>query len=67
MSEPEGPPEFVVLSIEEALDLLGHPEDAHQSFPEQGLLSGAVLIDDQIRMLNRTLGFDDPEGRDDGY
>jgi hypothetical protein len=67
VTEPEGPPEFIILTIDEALELLGHLEDAHQSFLAHGLLSGAVLIDDQIRMPNRKLGFDDPEGQDDGY
>ena len=60
-------PEQIVFTIDEALDLLSHLEDAHQSFLDQGLLSGAVLIDGQIRMLNRKLGFDDPGGRDDEY
>ena len=66
MTQPGEPPEQIVFTIDEALDLPGHLEDAFQSFLEQGLLSGAVLIDDPIRLLNRKLGFANPEGRDDG-
>jgi hypothetical protein len=65
MSGSEGPPEFVVLTIEEALDLLSHLEDARSSFHEAGLFSGALLIEDPIRLLNRKLGFDDLGGHDE--
>jgi hypothetical protein len=65
MADPVGPPEFVVLTIDEALDLLSALEDARSSFLETGLLSGAVLIEDPIRTLSLRLGFDDPGGDDE--
>ena len=65
MSEPNEPPELIVLTIEEALDLLSL-EDARSSFLKLGLFSGALLIEAPLRLLNRKLGFDDP-GEDDEH
>ena len=65
MSDPTEPPVEIVLSLDEALDLLSHLEDALTSFEEAGLLSGAVLIDDSIKMLTRKLGFSDSGDADD--
>ena len=60
MSHSEGPPESVVLTLDEALDLLSHLEDARASLEEAGMFGGAILIEEPIRLLNRKLGFDDP-------
>lgn len=60
MSEPAGPPEQIVFTIDEALDLLSHLEDARSSFEEAGMLDGSLLIEEPIRLVNRKLGFDDP-------
>lgn len=65
MSEPHEPPNEIVLSLDEALDLLSLLEDAFTSFEEVGLLAGAVLIDGAIQMLARKLGFDDLGGSDE--
>ena len=64
MSGSEGPPEEIVLTIDEA-DLLSHLEDARSSLEEARMLSGALLIEEPIRLLNRKLGFDDPGDADD--
>lgn len=60
MSEPTGPPAQIVLTIDEALDLLSHLEDAKSSFEEAGMFAGAIVIEEPLRLLNRKLGFDDP-------
>jgi hypothetical protein len=65
MSGSEGPPEEIVLTIDEALDLLSHLEDARSSLEEARMLSGALLIEEPIRLLNRKLGFEDPGDADD--
>lgn len=64
MSEPE-PPDDVSLSLDEALEMLAVLEDARDHMIDSGYLAGAVPVEDQIRLLSRRLGFDDPFGGPD--
>lgn len=66
MNDPEEPPQAITLSVEEALDVLAVLEEARESFYESDFLGGVIGVEDSIRMLSRKLGFNDPEGRDDG-
>ena len=64
-SLPEPPPE-VVLSLDEALDLLAALEDARDALIQSGHLAVVVIVEVEVRRISRRLGFDDPEGRDHG-
>lgn len=64
MPEDE-PPDSVVLSLDEALDLLAALEDARDHMIDGGHLAGVLPIEEQIRLLSRRLGFDDPFGGPD--
>jgi hypothetical protein len=59
--EPE-PPSDIRYSLDGALLLLGILEDARDALIDSGQLALVVAAEDQIRLLNRKLGFDDPEG-----
>ncbi len=60
-SQPE-PPDRVAYDLDGALLLLGVLEDARDALTDSGHLAVVVGIEDQVRLLNRKLGFDDPEG-----
>ena len=60
-TEP-GPPNDIHYSLDGALLLLGILEDARDALIDSGQLALVVAAEDQIRLLNRKLGFDDPEG-----
>ncbi len=59
--EPQ-PPNHVSYDLDGALLLLGILEDARDALIDSGHLALVVAAEDQIRLLNRKLGFDDPEG-----
>jgi hypothetical protein len=61
VSPPE-PPDGIEYDLDEALDLLAALEDARDLMIDGGHLAGVVPVEDQIRLLNRRLGFDDPDG-----
>jgi hypothetical protein len=56
------PPGEIRLSLDDALSLLGALEDARDALIESGHLSVVVPVEAEIRMLNRRLGFGDPDG-----
>lgn len=60
-TEPE-PPNDISYDRDGALLLLGILEDARDALIDSGQLVLVVAAEDQIRLLNRKLGFDDPEG-----
>jgi hypothetical protein len=60
--EPE-PPDEVRLSLDDALHLLGALEDARDALLDSRHLTVVADIEDQVTMLSRRLGFDDPDGR----
>lgn len=59
---PAEPPDQVSYTLDGALVLLGVLEDARDALIDTGYLALVVAAEDQIRLLNRKLGFDDPEG-----
>ena len=61
MSAPE-PPDGVEFDLDEVLGLLAVLEDARDLMIDGGHLAGVVPVEDQIRLLSRKLGFDDPFG-----
>lgn len=60
-NDPE-PPNGISYGLDDALVLLGVLEDARDALIDSGALALVVAAEDQIRVLNRKLGFDDPEG-----
>ena len=60
-SKPE-PPSHVSYGLDGALLLLAVLEDARDVLTDSRHLTVVVGIEDQVRLLNRKLGFDDPEG-----
>ncbi len=64
MSDPSDiePPSQVSYGLDAALDLLAALEDARDALTDSGHLTVVVEIEDQVRLLSRKLGFDDPEG-----
>jgi hypothetical protein len=64
-TEPE-PPDEVVLSLDEALAILGALEDARGALIDSRQLAVVMSIESEIKVLSRRLGFDDPEGGSDG-
>lgn len=64
MTFPSGqePPRHVWYSLEAALELLGALEDARDALTDSGHLTVGVALEEQVRDLNRRLGFNDPEG-----
>jgi hypothetical protein len=60
-TDPE-PPDRISYTLDGALVLLGVREDARDALIDAGHLAVVVAAEDQIRLLNRKLGFDDPEG-----
>jgi hypothetical protein len=56
------PPRDIRLSLDEALALLADLEDARDALIDSDRLAVVVGGEGQIRLLNRRLGFDDPEG-----
>ena len=59
------PPSEVVLSLNEALELVGVLEDARDALLSTDHLVEVVLVSDQLLRINRKLGFPDAEGGDD--
>jgi hypothetical protein len=60
------PPNAVVLSLEEALELIGALEDARDALLITDHLVEVALVSNQLLRINRRLGFpDDDEGGDD--
>ena len=53
-----GPPVDVVLTLEQALDLLAALEDARDILVGTDHLSVLAQVEDQIQRLSRKLGFD---------
>ncbi|HVA60243.1 MAG TPA: hypothetical protein VNG13_06870 [Mycobacteriales bacterium] len=60
------PPGALWLTLEEGLGLLAGLEDARDALILAGRLSVVVGVEDQIRLISRRLGFEDPEGGADG-
>lgn len=56
------PPDEISYALDGALALLGVLEDARDALIDTRHLALVVAAEDQIRLLNRKLGFDDPEG-----
>lgn len=54
-----GPPGDVVLTLEQALDLLAAREDARDILVGRDHLSVLAQVEGQIQRLSRTLGFDE--------
>jgi len=59
------PPEGIHLSLDEALDVLAALEDARDALLSSSYLTVVLVVEAEIRMLSRTLGFDAPEGGND--
>lgn len=70
MSDPvdpaREPPEQVTYDLDEALTLLAALEDGRDALIDSGHLAVVVVIEAQIRLLSRRLGFGDPFGGADG-
>jgi hypothetical protein len=63
----EQPPNTVVRSLDEALELLAALEDAREVTAETDHLAVLAEVEHQIVVLNRRLGFDDPQGDVSGH
>ncbi len=61
----DGPPDDVHLTLDEALDVLAALEDARDALLSSSYLTVVLVVEAEIRMLSRTLGFDAPEGGTD--
>ncbi len=59
------PSEAVTYTLGEALTLLAALEDARDAPIESDRLAVVVMIENEIRLLGRRLGFDDPSGGTD--
>lgn len=59
------PPDEVSYRLDEALDLLAALEDVRDTLIDAGRLAVVVVVEAQIRLLSRRLGFDDPPGGSD--
>jgi hypothetical protein len=55
-------PAQITLDLDEALSLLGALEDARDALTDSRHLTVVADIEDQVRLLSRRLGFDDPDG-----
>jgi hypothetical protein len=55
-------PERLHYELDEALTLLAALEDARDALIDSGHLAVVLAIEDEIRTLNRRLGFGDPSG-----
>lgn len=60
------PPDEVRYDLEESLDLLAALEDARDALTESDRLAVVAHLEDQVAVLSRKLGFDDPSGGGDG-
>ena len=56
----------MLYHLDEALALLGAPEDARDALIDSGHLAVVVSVETEIRVLSRKLGFDDQAGGTDG-
>lgn len=69
MSEPsppsDEPPESVRYHLDEALALLAALEDARDALIDSGHLAVVIAIEGEVRILNRRLGFGEPDGGTD--
>lgn len=62
----EQPPDGVAYDLDEALTLLAALEDARDTLHEASFHAGELVIEAEIRLLSRRLGFgDDTGGRHD--
>ena len=59
------PPDEVSYRLDEALDLLAALEDVRDTLIDAGRLAVVVVVEAQIRLLSRRLGFNDPPGGSD--
>jgi hypothetical protein len=68
MTFPSGqePPAAVSYGLEDALELLAALEDARDVLSEGDHLSVLAGVEQQVAILNRKLGFDEPKGGTDG-
>ena len=62
MAPADEPPSQITLDLDEALHLLGALEDARDALTDSRHLTVVADIEDQVRLLSRRLGFDDPDG-----
>jgi hypothetical protein len=62
MDDEPQPPAAISYALDEALDLLADLEDASRTMLEADLLAAVIILDHQIALLTRKLGFDDTEG-----
>lgn len=53
------------LTLDDALDVLAALEDARDALLSGNYLTVVLVVEAEIRMLSRTLGFDAPEGGTD--
>lgn len=56
------PPAHIGLALDEAIGLLADLEDARDALIAASQLAVVVGVENQIRLISRKLGFDDPEG-----
>lgn len=56
------PPGQIDYTLDEALDLLADLEDARDALLDSRHLTVVVGAENQIRLLSRKLGFQNPEG-----
>jgi hypothetical protein len=56
------PPDSVVFALSEALELLATLEEARLVIRDTDHLSVLAQIENELGLLNRRLGFDDPQG-----
>jgi len=62
MDDEPQPPTAIWYELDEALNLLADLEDASLTMLEADLLAAVIILDHQISLLTRKLGFDDTEG-----
>jgi hypothetical protein len=61
-----GAPSGVHYSLGEALTLLAALEDARDALIDSGHLAVVVVVEAEVRLLSRRLGFWNPSGGDGG-
>jgi hypothetical protein len=57
------PPSRVQYGLEEALELLAALEEARDALITTDHLAEAAMVEHQVQLLSRRLGFDEPGGR----
>ena len=66
MASAGEPPDRINYALDEALTLLAALEDARDALIESGHLGVVMIVESEVRLLSRKLGFQDPEGGPDG-